>query len=43
MLKQQEADVAYALYGPLAEEVRHDPMLKLEPTLGVATQWSKPL
>ena len=39
MLKQREADVAYALYGPLAEEVRRDPQLKLEPTLGVATQW----
>ncbi|HEY7492190.1 MAG TPA: ABC transporter substrate-binding protein [Candidatus Tectomicrobia bacterium] len=39
MLKQREADVAYALYGPLAEEVRRNPMLKLEPTLGVATQW----
>ena len=39
MLKQQEADVAYALYGSLAEEVRSDPKLKLEPTLGVASQW----
>jgi peptide/nickel transport system substrate-binding protein len=39
MLKQREADIAYALYGPLAEDVRQDPLLKLEPTLGVATQW----
>lgn len=39
MLKQQEADIAYALYGSLAEEVRNDPKLKLEPTLGVASQW----
>ena len=39
MLKQQEADIAYALYGSLAEDVRADPKLKLEPTLGVASQW----
>lgn len=39
MLKQQEADVAYALYGSLAEDIRNDPKLKLEPTLGVASQW----
>lgn len=39
MLKQQEADVAYALYGSLAEDVRVDAKLKLEPTLGVASQW----
>jgi len=39
MLKQQEADVAYALFGTLAEEVRRDPNLKLEVLQGQATQW----
>ena len=39
MLKQREADVAYAIFGPLAEEVRHDPHLKLEVVQGQATQW----
>src|SRR5262245_50517728 len=33
MLKNQEADVTYGLYGPLAEEVRRDPALKLEPVI----------
>jgi peptide/nickel transport system substrate-binding protein len=39
MLKKQEADVTYALYGALGEEVRRDPNLKLEPTLLPGTQW----
>jgi peptide/nickel transport system substrate-binding protein len=39
MLKKGEADVAYALYGPLAEEVRSDPTLQFEPVLGTGTQW----
>jgi len=39
MLKRQEADVAYALYGPLAEEVKRDPSLKLEPVVIPSTQW----
>ena len=39
MLKKQEADVAYALYGPLAEEVKRDPSLKLEPVVIPSTQW----
>ena len=33
MLKKQEADVTYGLYGALAEEVRRDPNLKLEPVV----------
>jgi peptide/nickel transport system substrate-binding protein len=39
MLKKQEADVAYALYGPLAEEVKRDASLKLEPVVIPTTQW----
>jgi peptide/nickel transport system substrate-binding protein len=39
MLKQQEADVAYGLFGTLAEEVRRDANLKLEVLQGQATQW----
>jgi peptide/nickel transport system substrate-binding protein len=39
MLKKQEADIAYALYGPLAEEVQRDPSLKLEPVVIPSTQW----
>ena len=39
MLKRGEADVTYALYGALAEEVRRDTNLKLEPVLGLGTQW----
>jgi peptide/nickel transport system substrate-binding protein len=39
MLKGQEADVTYALYGPLAEEVQRDPSLKLEPVHPPGTQW----
>src|SRR5256884_648790 len=33
MLKQQEADVTYAIYSTLGEEVQRDKTLKLEPTL----------
>jgi peptide/nickel transport system substrate-binding protein len=39
MLKKREADVAYALYGPLAEEVQRGTSLKLEPVLGQSVQW----
>jgi peptide/nickel transport system substrate-binding protein len=39
MLKKQEADVAYALFGTLGEEVRRDPNLKLEPVIPPTTQW----
>ena len=39
MLKNREADVAYALYGPLAEEVQRDASLKLEPVVIPTTQW----
>jgi len=39
MLKRQEADVTYGLYGALAEEVRSDPNLKLEPVIPPGTQW----
>jgi peptide/nickel transport system substrate-binding protein len=39
MLKRQEADVAYGLFGTLAEDVRNGPHLKLEAVQGQATQW----
>ena len=39
MLKKQEADVTYGLYGALGEEVRRDPSLKLEPVMLPGTQW----
>ena len=39
MLKRQEADVAYALYSALAEEVQRDKTLKLEPVLIPGTDW----
>jgi peptide/nickel transport system substrate-binding protein len=39
MLKRREVDVAYALFGPLGDEVRRDPSLKLEPVVSPATQW----
>src|SRR5437899_2242523 len=38
MLKQQEADVTYAIYSTLGEEVQRDKTLKLEPTLA-GIQW----
>jgi len=39
MLKQQEADVTYGIFGSLAEDVQRDPNLKLVPITGQATQW----
>src|SRR6266516_1754909 len=39
MLKKQEADVTYGLYGALAEEVRRDAHLKLEPVIPPGTPW----
>lgn len=38
MVKRQEADVAYAIYGTLAEEIQRDKTLKLEPMLA-GTEW----
>src|SRR5262252_8467246 len=38
MLKQREADVTYAIYSTLGEEVQRDKTLKLEPTLA-GIQW----
>jgi peptide/nickel transport system substrate-binding protein len=39
MLKRGEVDIAYSLRGPLAEEVKRTPTLKLAPTLIPATFW----
>jgi peptide/nickel transport system substrate-binding protein len=39
MLKRQEADIAYGIFGALAEEVQHDPNLKLEAVVPPGTQW----
>jgi peptide/nickel transport system substrate-binding protein len=39
MLKKQEADVAFGLWGTLGEAVRRDPNLKLEPVVLPVTQW----
>lgn len=39
MLKNREADITYGIYGPLAEEVRRDPNLKLEPVVPPGTLW----
>jgi peptide/nickel transport system substrate-binding protein len=39
MLKRREADIAYGIFGPLAEEVQGDPNLKLEPVVPPGTQW----
>lgn len=39
MLKQGEADLAYALPAPLAEEARRDPQLTLKVPQGAATYW----
>jgi peptide/nickel transport system substrate-binding protein len=39
MLKRGEADIAYALRGPLGEEVRRTPGLKLVPTHTAGTFW----
>ena len=38
MLKRREADITYAIYGTLAEEVQRDKSLKLEPMLA-GTEW----
>ena len=40
MLKRQEADVAYGVYGAVAEEIQRDPNLKLLPAVGQTIQWS---
>jgi len=39
MLKRGEADIAYSLRGPLGEEVRRTPGLKLVPTHTAGTFW----
>src|SRR6058998_1620076 len=39
MLKRGEVDIAYSLRGPLGEEVRRTPGLKLMPTVISGTQW----
>src|SRR5919197_92173 len=39
MLKRQEADVAYGLYGAVAEEIQRDPTLTLQPAVGQTVQW----
>jgi peptide/nickel transport system substrate-binding protein len=40
MLKQQEADVTYAMYSTLGEEIRRDKNLKLEPVLIPGNEWT---
>ena len=39
MLKNKEADVTYALYSSLGEEVRRDQTLKLEPVIMPGNEW----
>lgn len=39
MLKRQEADVAYGMYGAVAEEIRRDATLTLQPTVPPTPQW----
>src|SRR5881397_4227849 len=39
MLKRGEVDIAYSLRGPLGEEVRRTPGLKLMPTVIAGSQW----
>ena len=39
MLKRQEADVAYGVYGIVAEEIQRDPHLQLQPAVGQTVQW----
>jgi len=39
MLKRGEADIAYAIRGPLAEEVRRTPGLTLKATVPTFTEW----
>ena len=38
-LKRGEVDIAYAIRGALAEELRRSPGLTLKPNVGQATQW----
>src|SRR5262245_261580 len=40
MLKRQEADVAYGVYGAVAEEIQRDPTLQLLPAVGQTIQWA---
>jgi peptide/nickel transport system substrate-binding protein len=40
MLKRQEADVAYGVYGAVAEEIQRDANLKLQPAVGQTIQWA---
>ena len=40
MLKKQEADVTYAMYSTLGEEIRRDKSLKLEPVLIPGNEWT---
>jgi peptide/nickel transport system substrate-binding protein len=39
MLKRGEVDIAYAIAGPLGEEVRRSPGLTLQPTPFLSTHW----
>ena len=39
MLKRGEADIAYSIRGPLAEELRRTPGLTLKPTSPTFTEW----
>ena len=39
MLKKQEADVTFALYGCSGKRSQRDPTLKLEPVIPPGTQW----
>ena len=39
MLKNQEADVTYGIYGAVAEEAQRDARLKLEPVVPPTPQW----
>jgi len=39
MLKRGEADIAYSIRGPLAEELRRTPGLTLQPTSPTFTEW----
>jgi peptide/nickel transport system substrate-binding protein len=40
MLKKQEADVTYAMYNTLGDEIRRDKTLKLEPVLIPGNEWT---
>jgi peptide/nickel transport system substrate-binding protein len=39
MLKRGEADIAYSVRGPLADEIKRTPGLTLKPTAGPFTEW----